>query len=60
MGNCYSIDHISEDHTHTDITCNIEEPQKNYCLAQYDIFRASGKADIRSDIQPHSLFQRFS
>ena len=29
MGNCYSADHIAEDHIHTNITCNIEEPQKN-------------------------------
>ena len=27
MGNCYSIDHITEDHIHTSITYNIEEPQ---------------------------------
>ena len=32
MGNCYSIDHIAEDHIHTDITCNIEEPQQKYRL----------------------------
>ena len=32
MGNCYSIDHIAEDHIHTDKTCNIEEPQQKYCL----------------------------
>ena len=25
MGNCYSVVHISEDHLHTDIACNIEE-----------------------------------
>ena len=30
MGYCYSIDHIAEDHIHTDITCNIEEPQQKY------------------------------
>ena len=32
MGNCYLIDHniIAEDHIHTDITCNIEEPQQKY------------------------------
>ena len=28
MGNCYSTDHIAEDHLHTDITCNIEDPQQ--------------------------------
>ena len=28
----YSIDHIAEDHIHTDITCNIEEPQQKYRL----------------------------
>ena len=34
MGNCYSADHIDEDHIHTDIhvTCNIEEPQQKYRL----------------------------
>ena len=29
--NCYLADHIVEDHMHTDITCNIEEPKQN-CL----------------------------
>ena len=28
MGNCYFMDHIAEDHTHTDITCTIEESQQ--------------------------------
>ena len=32
MGNCYSIDHNAEDHIHTDITYNIEEPQQKYRL----------------------------
>ena len=32
MGNCYSTDHIAEDHIHTDITFNIEEPQQKYRL----------------------------
>ena len=32
MGNCYSADHIAEDHMHTDITCNIEDPQQKYRL----------------------------
>ena len=32
MGNCYSADHIAEDHIHTDITCNTEEPQQKYRL----------------------------
>ena len=30
MGNCYAADHI--DHTHINITCNIEEPQQKYRL----------------------------
>ena len=30
MGNCNSIDHIAEDHIHTDISCNIDEPQQKY------------------------------
>ena len=32
MGNFYSVDHIAEDHNHTDITCNTEEPQQKYRL----------------------------
>ena len=32
MGNCYLIDHISEDLIHIDITCNIEESQQKYRL----------------------------
>ena len=32
MSNCYSADHIAEDHIHTDITCNIEELQQKYRL----------------------------
>ena len=32
MGNCYPSDHIGEDHIHTDITCDTEEPQEKYRL----------------------------
>ena len=32
MDNCYSVDHIAADHIHTDITCNIKEPQNKYRL----------------------------
>ena len=32
MGKFYSADHIAEDHIHTDITCNIEEPLQKYRL----------------------------
>ena len=32
MDNCYSADHIAEDHIHTDIKCNIEETQHKYRL----------------------------
>ena len=32
MGNCYSAHYIAEDHIHTDITCNIGEPQQKYRL----------------------------
>ena len=32
MGNCYSVDHIAEDHIHTDITCKTEEPEQKYRL----------------------------
>ena len=30
MGKCYSTDQTAEDHIHTDITCNTEEPQQKY------------------------------
>ena len=30
MGNCYSADHIAEDHIQTDLTCNIEEPKQKW------------------------------
>ena len=32
MGSCYSVHHIAEDHIHTGITNNIEEPQQKYRL----------------------------
>ena len=32
MGNCNSVDHIAEDHIHTHMSCNIEEPQQTYRL----------------------------
>ena len=32
MGSWYSADHIAGNYIHTDITCNIEEPQHNSCL----------------------------
>ena len=32
MGLCYSVDRIAENHIHTDITCNLEEPQQKYSL----------------------------
>ena len=32
MCNCYSTDHIAEDHTHTSTTYNIGEPQPKYRL----------------------------
>ena len=32
MGNCYSVDHIAEDHIHTDLTCDITEPKQKYRL----------------------------
>ena len=31
---CYSIYYIAEDHIHTDLTCNIEEPQQKYRLGK--------------------------
>ena len=32
MGNCYSPNHIAEDHIHTGITCNSYELQQKYRL----------------------------
>ena len=32
VGNCYLINNIAEDHTHTGIICNIKEPQQKYRL----------------------------
>ena len=34
MGNCFSTDHIAENHIHTDIKCNTEEPQPKYRLGR--------------------------
>ena len=34
MGNCYSIDHIADDHIHTGITYNIKESQQKYSLGR--------------------------
>ena len=35
MGSCYSGDHITEDHLHTDKTTgNIKEPQQKYRLGK--------------------------
>ena len=46
MGNCYSTYHIAEDHTHKDITCNIEEPQQKCRLGKVSniIVGVGGKA----------------
>ena len=30
MGNCYSADHIAEDHIQIDMACNTEEPQQKF------------------------------
>ena len=32
MDNCYPADHTAEDHIHTDIICNIDEPQQKYSM----------------------------
>ena len=42
MGNCYSGDYITEDHIHTDITCNTEEPQQEYFKTVTDYCGARG------------------
>ena len=37
MGNYYSADHTTEDHIHTDIACNIEEPQQKYTALERSV-----------------------
>ena len=55
MGNCYSGDHISEDHTHTDITtCNIEEPKQKYLLGTVS-YRLLGGLNMFTGSRPSPL-----
>ena len=54
--NCYSTDHIAEDNIHTDITCNIEEPQQKYRLgtASNRLLRWEG-GGLFTDSEAHQL-----
>ena len=55
MGNYYSTDDIAEDHIHTDITCNTEEPQQKYHLGMMlpkaiDYYYKGHKANYKYEI----------
>ena len=43
MHKCYLVDHTAEDHIHTDITCNIEEPQQKYRLGSVSNRKLQGE-----------------
>ena len=49
MGNCHSIDHTAENHIHTDITCDTEEPQQK-CRLGIDSNRLLGGLNIYSKV----------
>ena len=55
MGNCYSTDHIAEDHIHIDVTCNIDEPQQKYCLGtvRNRLLGKGGLKYVLLDPNPH-------
>ena len=64
MGNCYSTDHIAEDHIHTDITSNIEEQQQKYrpgtvsnrLLGAYTCFTGCKHSPLASAVAQHIWF----
>ena len=56
MGNCYSNDHIAENHIHVEITCNTEEPQQKYRLGADSNRLKSLNNDESSDIVNGCLF----
>ena len=53
MGSCYSADHIAEDHIHTDITCNIEEPRQKRHLGTEVIDCVGEGEEGRGTFGPH-------
>ena len=53
MGNCYTADHMAEDHIHTDITYNIEEPQQKYRLGTVNIRLLGGGGFTFVDFTPN-------
>ena len=52
MGDCYSADHIAEDHIHTDITYKIEEPQQMYRLGTVSNRLLGGLKHVLLDPNP--------
>ena len=52
MGNCYSADYNAKDHIHTDIPCNIEEPQQKYHLKMVSNKITGGLKHILLDLNP--------
>ena len=56
MGNCYSTDHIAEDHLHTDITCNIEDPQQKNRLGTVSngFLGGGGGGGVNKHVLPES------
>ena len=59
MGNCISADHIAEDHIHTDITCNTEEPQQKDRLGTVSNRLLEGGVNMFYWIQTLALLQWF-
>ena len=55
MDNSHSIDYIAEDHIHTDITCNIEEPQQKCRLGTVINRLRGGGVNTFYGIQPLAL-----
>ena len=56
MGNCYSADHIAEDHIQTDRSCNVEESQQKYCLGTVHNKLLGGLKHVLLDPNPRPLF----
>ena len=61
MGSFYSADHIAEDHIHTDITCNIEEPRQKRRLGT-EVINCVGEGEgvhlvrIRNKVNMQGLY----
>ena len=56
MGSCYSADHIAGDHIHTDITCNIKEPQQKLEQSVIDYLGWVGRGLKHVSLDPNSRF----